>query len=69
MNVSWLLGARKDTIEKKVSKYVPVCKGLSTDDVRVSRDTVFQKIRPGALVLKPAISSEKSWEGGYRRTT
>ena len=39
---------RKDTfIEKKVhtSKYFPVCKGLSIDDVGVSRDTAFQEIR------------------------
>ena len=25
-----------------------MCKGLSIDDVGVSRDTVFQEIRPGA---------------------
>ena len=25
-----------------------VCKGLTIDDIGVSRDTVFQKIRPGA---------------------
>ena len=47
-NVSWLLDTRKDAIESKVSIYFLVCKGLSVDDVGVSRDTVFQEIRPGA---------------------
>ena len=47
--------------------YVFVCKGLSIDDVGVSGDTVFQEIRPGELVLKPATSLKNSW-GGYRRT-
>ena len=47
-NVSRLLDARKDTLEKSVSIYFPVCKGLSIDDVGVSRDTAFQEIRPGA---------------------
>ena len=39
----------KDTFEKSIT-YVHflVCKGLSIDDVGVSRDTVFQEIRPGA---------------------
>ena len=32
-NVSWLLDTRKDAIEKKVSMYFLVCKGLSIDDV------------------------------------
>ena len=58
---SGLLDARKDTIEKKVSIYFLVCEGLSIDDVGVSRDTVFQEIRP-------AISLKKSW-GGYRSKT
>ena len=39
---------RKYTIEKKVSTYFLVCEGLSIDDVGVSRDTVFQEIRPVA---------------------
>ena len=34
--------------KKNVSIYFPVCKGLSIDDVGVSRDTAFQEIRPGA---------------------
>ena len=44
-----------------------MCKGLSIDDVGVSRDTVFQEIRPGAG-LKLAISLKTSW-GGYRSKT
>ena len=47
-NVSWLLDTSKDTIENKVFIYILVCKGLSIKDVGVSRDTVFQDIRPGA---------------------
>ena len=43
-NVSWLLGTRKDTIDNKISLYFLVCKGLSIDDVGVSRDTVFQEM-------------------------
>ena len=46
-NVSGLLDTRKDTLETKVSTYFLVCKGLSIDDVGMSRDTVFQEIRPG----------------------
>ena len=47
--------------------YFIVVKGQSNDDVGVSRDTVFQEIRPGAG-FQPAISLKKS-SGGYRRTT
>ena len=47
-NDSWLLDKRTDTTENGVSTYFLVCKGLSIDDVGVSRDTVFQEIRPGA---------------------
>ena len=47
-NVSGLLDTRKDTVERKISTCFLVCKGLSIDDVGVSRDTVFQEIRPGA---------------------
>ena len=46
-NVSWLLDTKKEIIENKVSIYFLVCKGLSIDDVGVSRDNVFQEIRPG----------------------
>ena len=45
---SWLLDTRTDTTENGVSTYFLVCKGLSIDDVGVSRDIVFQEIRPGA---------------------
>ena len=36
--------------QKNVSIHFPVlfCKGISIDDVGVSRDTVFQEVRPGA---------------------
>ena len=47
-NVLWLLDTRKDTIENKVSICFLVCKGLSIDDVGVSRDTILKEIRPGA---------------------
>ena len=30
------------------TRYFPVCKGQSNDDVGVARDTVFQEIRLGA---------------------
>ena len=43
-----LLDTRKNTIENKVSIYFLVCKGLTIDDVGVSRDTVVEEIRPGA---------------------
>ena len=46
-NVSCPLDARKDTIENKVSIHFLVCRGLSIDEVGVSRDTVFQEIRSG----------------------
>ena len=47
-NVSWLLDKREDPIESNVSTYFLVCKGLSNNDVGVSRDTVLQEVRPGA---------------------
>ena len=48
-NVSGLLAKRKDNIDKRKRPYVScVHKGLSNDDVGVSRDTVFQEMRPGA---------------------
>ena len=43
-----VLDTRKDTNEIKVSIYFLVCKGLSIDDVGVSRDAIFQRIRLGA---------------------
>ena len=48
MNVSGLGGTRKNTVEVTISTYFLLCKGLSIDDVGVSRDTVFQEIRSGA---------------------
>ena len=66
-NVSWLLGTRKATIEKKGSVYFLVCKGLSIDDIGVSTDTVVRDIRPGAGFEAGDFVIEKS--GGYRRTT
>ena len=33
---------------KYLNIFLQVCKGLSIDDVGVSRDTVIQEIRPGA---------------------
>ena len=47
-NVSWPLDTRKDAIENEVSTCFLACKGLSIDDVGVSRDTMFQEIRLGA---------------------
>ena len=35
-------------MKKKVSVYFLVCKHLTIEDLGVSRDTVFQEIRPGA---------------------
>ena len=35
-------------VTKRVSIYFLVCRGLSIVDVGVSRDTVFQEIRPAA---------------------
>ena len=65
---SWLLDTRKDVIKKSVFMYFLVCKGPSNDDVGVARSTVFQEMRGGELVSKPAISRKKSW-GGYRSKT
>ena len=43
-------------------------KGLSIDDVGVSRDAVFVRKYDRGLVLKPTISLMRSW-GGYRSKT
>ena len=48
-DLSWLLDTRKDAMKKICSYILFVCKGLSNDDVGVTRGTVFQKIRPGAV--------------------
>ena len=34
--------------ETSILKHFHACKGLSNDDVGVTRSTVFQEIRPGA---------------------
>ena len=48
-DVSWLLGTRTpDPIENRVFLWFLVCKSLSIDGVGVSRDTVFQEVRPEA---------------------
>ena len=57
---------RKDTIQNKVSTYFLVCRGVSIDGVGVSRDTVFQEIRPGAGFETGDFDKDKS-RGGYRR--
>ena len=44
-NISWLLDTRKADMKKF---NLPVCKGLSNDDVAGARSTAFQEIRPGA---------------------
>ena len=37
-----------------------MCQGLAIDDVGVSRDTVFQEIRPGAAFETGDFAKEKS---------
>ena len=46
-----------------------MCKGLSIDDVGVSRDTVSQEIRPVAGFETGDFVKEKLGGEGYRRTT
>ena len=55
-------------IEKNISKYFVVCEGLTIDDAGVSRDTVFQKIRPGAG-FETGDFVKETLGGLYRRTT
>ena len=43
-----MLDTRRDATENQVSIDFLGCKGLSIDDVGLSRDTVVQEIRPGA---------------------
>ena len=54
-------------LKAKYPWYSSACKGLSIDGVEVSRDTVFQEIRPG-VGFETGDSFKKSW-GGHRRTT
>ena len=71
-DVSCLLDTRNGyyNIERKVSIYFLVCKKVyrSTTSGRVSRDTAFQEIRPGAGFETGDFVKKKRW-GGYRRTT
>ena len=68
-NVSWLFSTQGMIQWKtKCPIYFLVCKGLSIDDVGVSRETVLQETRPGAGFETADFSLKKSW-GGYRRTT
>ena len=48
---------------QKVSMYVMVSMGLSDDDVWVSRDTIFQEIRPGAGFKTGGLVEEKGVGG------
>ena len=63
-----MLDTRKNTIDRNVSTYFLVRKGLSIDDVGVSRDTVLREIRPGAGFETGDFIKEKLG-GLYRRTT
>ena len=51
VEVSWLLDTKEDSMNTTYSytSYLIVCKSLSNDDVGVSRDTIFQEIRPEAV--------------------
>ena len=54
---------------KKKYPHVFLCaKGLSIDDVGVSRDTAFQEMRPGAGSEIGDFGEETLGEGYYRRT-
>ena len=46
-----------------------MCKGLAIDDVGVSRDTVFQEIRPGAGFKTGDFFVEEKLGAGHRKTT
>ena len=55
--------------EKDILTYFLVCEGLSTDDVGVEKDTVFQKIRLWAGFKTGDFVQEKLGGGGYRGMT
>ena len=59
-NVSRLLDTRKDAGNGKFPRISLFCIGLSNDDVGVSMDTVFQKIRPEAGFKTGDFVKEKS---------
>ena len=46
-------------LEKNMPKYFLGCKGLSIDDVGVSRDNVFQEIQPEARFETQCFVQEK----------
>ena len=60
-----LIDTRKGTNETKVSICFLVCKDLSIDVVGVSRDTVFQEVRPGAGFETGDFVKEKLGERPY----
>ena len=67
-NVSWLLDTRKEL--KTKHPYIFCAKGLSIDDVGVTKGTPYFRRYGRELVLKPAISLNKIdglAGGGYRR--
>ena len=60
--IAWLLDTRKDNNKKIAKIRFLVCKSLNIDDVGVSRDTLFQEIRPGAGCEAGDFVKEKSGE-------
>ena len=54
---------REDYLKKSIHRlnylFLLLCKGLTIDDVGVSRDTVFQEIRPGAGLKTGDVGEEK----------
>ena len=69
-NVSWRCSTqgRVLLLETEASIRFLVCKGLSIDDVRASRDTMFREIRPGAG-FKTGHFDNEMLGGATRRTT
>ena len=59
---TWIL------LRKKRPCIFLLCKGLSIDDVGVSRDTVFEEVRPGAGFETRDLVKEQ-FGGGYSRLT
>ena len=66
-NERFMAARHKDTIENTVSMYFLVCKGLSIDDAGVSRNTVFQEIRPGTGFETSQFVEEKLGGAGAER--
>ena len=59
-----LLNTRKDTAENKVPMYLLVCKGLTIDDVGVSREPRISGDTVGGWFLKPSICVKETLGGG-----